>query len=256
MCTPTFAPSTPVQAPTRYAAPSACGKHALFATATCARRRRARLRMGLDGGGSGAGPDEMTCGDALREWMGARDRGEAPRDHASCAARRVDVLFVGRDNRAASVAAEAIFTDLCTRRALDCFSSHSAGTRVGRDGALPDSRFVEALRYRRGLDVSRRMACSLDKSDLESYSLIVCMDEHTRSEMLYMLADEEGRFSDNQEERIVVLSEYCSEPKLRAMQFRPGKYQRDGVNFVISALVDACNGLLASLIESPPIPQS
>lgn len=112
---------------------------------------------------------------------------------------------------------------------------------------------VEALRYKRGLDVSRKMACALHKTDLESYSLVVCMDEQTRSEVLYMVADKEGRFHDDHERRIVVLSSYCSDPKLRSMQFRSGHYPKDAMNFLLAALVDACNGLLASLIESPPL---
>lgn len=199
---------------------------------------------------------EVTCGDAFREWIVARDRGEAPRDKTACASGRVDVLFVGRDNSTTSVAAEAIFTDLCARRQLSCFASHSVGTKVQREGEGPDWRFIEALRIKRGLDVSRKLACKLDKGDLESYSLIVCMDEHTRSELLYMVADEEGRFSEEQEERIVVLSAYCSEPKLKSMQFRAGSYSRDAMNFLIAALVDACNGLLASLIEELPMPQT
>lgn len=203
--------------------------------------------------------DDMTVGDAFREWLHARESGETPTGNPSersCASKRVDVLFVGRHNLTTSVAAEAIFTDLCRRRALDCFSCHSAGTRVKREGEGPDWGFVEGLRYKRGLDVSRKMACALDRNDLESYSLVVCMDEGVKSEVLYMVTDEQGRFGEELEERIVVLSEYCSEPRLRRMQFKSGKYPKDSLNFLLSAIVDACNGLLAALIESPPLAQS
>ena len=197
----------------------------------------------------------MTCGDALREWIIARDKGETPLDTTACASGRVDVLFVGRDNETTSVAAEAIFTDLCSRRELHCFACHSAGTRVEREGKTPHPRFVEALKFKKRLDVSRKMACKLDRGDLESYALVVCMDEQTRSEVLYMVADEEGRFGEENEEKIVVLSQYCSEPRLRAMQFRSGTYSKDAMNLLISAMVDACHGLLNELIESPPLPQ-
>lgn len=214
------------------------------------------LRMGPDGGDTPRHPkDDITCGDILREWIKARDAGEAALDHASCAPSRVAVLFVGRDNHTVSVAAEAIFTHLCSRRKLDCFSSHSAGTRVSRDGRLADGAFVNAL-WARGIDVGRKMACSVHRCDVESYSLVVCMDEHTRSELLYMVTDEQGRFSEEQEKRIVVLSEYCSKPALRAMQFQSGEYARETVDQVIGMLTDACHGLLAALIENPPIPQS
>lgn len=200
-------------------------------------------------------PDPVTCGDALREWLVARDNGNAPLDVTACAAARVDVLFVGRDNETTSVAAEAIFTDLCRRRDLHCIACHSVGTRVHREGKAPHPRFVEALRFKKRLDVSRKMACRLDRADLDSYALVVCMDEHTRSEVLYMVADDEGRFEEESEEKIVVLSQYCSEPRLRAMQFRSGEYSKDAMNFLIAALVDACHGLLNDLIESPRIPQ-
>ncbi|KAI0565289.1 Phosphotyrosine protein phosphatase I [Gracilaria domingensis] len=203
---------------------------------------------------------DFTTGDAFREWILARDRGETAHEasdaQSSCAASRVAVLFVGRDNSTVSAAAEAIFTDLCLRRELDCFSCHSAGTRVKVEGQLPDHGFIEALRFKRGLDMSRKMACALDKNDLESYNLIVCMDEHVRSELLFMVTDDEGRYNDAIEERIVSLSSYCSNPKLRQMQFRSGKYSPDAINLVVAALVDACNGLLVSLIESPRVPPS
>eukprot|EP00737_Agarophyton_chilense_P002966 gb/GEZJ01003429.1/.p1 GENE.gb/GEZJ01003429.1/~~gb/GEZJ01003429.1/.p1 ORF type:complete len:251 (+),score=18.64 gb/GEZJ01003429.1/:229-981(+) len=203
---------------------------------------------------------DFTTGDAFREWILARDRGETAHEtsnaHYSCAASRVAVLFVGRDNSTVSAAAEAIFTDLCSRRALDCFSCHSAGTKVEVEGAFPDHHFIEALRFKRGLDISRKMACALDKSDLESYNLIVCMDEQVRSELLYMFTDDEGRYNEAMEERIVSLSSYFSNPKLRTIQFRSGKYSPDAMNLMLAALVDACNGLLASLIEWPPVPPS
>ncbi|PXF48303.1 hypothetical protein BWQ96_01992 [Gracilariopsis chorda] len=202
----------------------------------------------------------FTTGDAFREWILARDRGETAREashaHSSCAASRVAVLFVGDDNSTVSAAAEAIFTDMCSRRALDCFSCHSVGTGVKLEGEPPDQSFIEALRFKRGLDISRKMACALDKSDLESYNLVVCMTESVRSKLLYMVADKEGKHNDAAEDSIVVLSSYCLNPELRSMQFRSGKHSPDALNLVIAALVDACNGLLVSLIESPPIPPS
>lgn len=211
----------------------------------------------MDGSG---GLDEMTCRDAFREWIVARDQGEvandAPDEHLSCAASSVDVLFVGKDNSTVSVAAEAIFTDLCEKHALHCFSSHSAGTCVGIEGELPDRTFIDALRSKRGLDISRKMACTVDKTDLESYSLVVCMDEATRSELLYMVADEEGRYNDAEEKRFVVLSSYCTDPKLQAMQFKSGRYARDTMNMLLSALVDSCDGLLMWLMENPPMLQT
>lgn len=216
--------------------------------------RHARIVCNLDAGDQGG---DMTCGDAFREWIVARDKGEGaqdPSDSRSCAGSRLDILFVGTDNNTVSAAAEAIFTDLCTRRALDCFSCHSVGTRVEREGEPPDWSFVEALRMKRGLDIGRKMSCALDKGDLESYGLVVCMDDAIRSELLYMLVDDEGKYNDAEEDRFVLLSSYCANPKLKSLQFKSGKCGRTEMNFMLSALVDACNGLLVSLIESPPVP--
>lgn len=202
-------------------------------------------------------PSELTPNAALREWLRARELSPAPtgppRSH-SCGAGRVSVLFVGRDNTTTSAAAEAIFTDLCKRRDLQCFSSHSAGTRVEGEqvGKPPHWMFVEALRYKRGLDLNGKMACPVETSDLESYTVVVCMDEQTRSEVLYMMAETGKGYGEEDEQRVVVLGEYCGD-RLKGVQFRSGGYGKSDLNFVVSAMVDACNGLLKRLIESPPI---
>lgn len=219
------------------------------------RRKTARVSLSLHD--TSQSNDDITCGDAIREWIVARDKGELAKDspdaRSSCAPGRVGVLFVGQDNTTLSATAEAIFTDLCERRALDCFSCHSVGISA-REGEPPDKNFVEALRFKRGLDMSRKMACLFHKHDLDSYNLVVCMDEHTRSELLYMGADHEGRFNDSEEEKVVVLSTYCSNPRLQSIQLKSCPCSRDEMNFLISAMIDACNGLLMSLIESPPMP--
>lgn len=196
--------------------------------------------------------ESMTAGDAMREWRKARDEGRVPRGPDGRAQpERIDVLFVGRDNSTVSVAAEAIFTDLCERRGLHAIACHSAGIRVDVQGQKPDRDFCDALRMKRKLDISRHMATRIDRSDLESYSHIICMCEKTRSELLYMLADERGKHSDDVEEKFVVLSNYCSEPRLQSAQFRAGRYSNQSLNLLLAALVDACNGLLMALLEPP-----
>lgn len=49
--------------------------------------------------------------------------------------------------------------------------------------------------------------------------------------------------------KLVVLSSYCSHEELRKMRFRDGKYSPDGLNRLLSAMVDACSGLLSSIMQ-------
>jgi hypothetical protein len=81
--------------------------------------------------------------------------------------------------------------------------------------------------------------------------LPITADEATRSELLYMMADESGRHSTEVEVKFVTLSSYCSQEILRSAQIRDGKYSRDGLNKLLSMLIDACGGLLTALLEPP-----
>jgi protein-tyrosine-phosphatase len=158
-----------------------------------------------------------------------------------------------------SVAAEAIFRDLVRRRTLGQktdasairFSSHSAGTRVGTQGATPNPSFVEALHFKRQLDVSSHLSVSLSSADVETYDLVVCTDESTRSEVLCEFASgRDGRHSVDIEKKFVVLSQYCQGALRDKVVFRDGRYERSSLNTLLSALIDACTGLLTSLLES------
>mmetsp|Transcript_13460 Transcript_13460/g.29186 ORF Transcript_13460/g.29186 Transcript_13460/m.29186 type:complete len:203 (+) Transcript_13460:105-713(+) len=130
----------------------------------------------------------VTVGDAVREWIAANERSEAPKDAVTSeSGGRVSVLFVDLDNRSVSVAAEAIFVDLVERRGLQekifCYSAGVDATV----GAPVDSRFQEALMFRRKLDISAHSAVEFEPQDLSSYDLVVCMDERTRSQIIYMV---------------------------------------------------------------------
>jgi Low molecular weight phosphotyrosine protein phosphatase len=152
------------------------------------RPRRFRIRTqildsakpptGADGGNPARGEsrdDEMTVGDALRAWSKARDAGQTP-GRTPPRKKSIGVLFVGKDNSSVTVAAEAIFSDMVTRRASPSVRifCYSAGTRVEMEGAAPDPMFIEGLHFKRGLDVSSHAAASVSVTDLETYDLIVC----------------------------------------------------------------------------------
>lgn len=66
-----------------------------------------------------------------------------------------------------------------------------------------------------------------------------------------MTADGDGSIDEAVEAKFAVISSYCSQDKLRSMQFTDGKYTRDKLNFMISGLTDACSGLLGSLLDAP-----
>lgn len=141
-------------------------------------RRRRRCICAASSPPDEAGPPDasnLTVGEALRRWTQARDAGITPTEPSAGAKRSISVLFVGRTNCRVSVAAQALFSDLVIRRRPSVqIVSHSAGTRVELDGAAPDPAFIEALRFKRSIDISSHTSCKLTVADLESADLVVC----------------------------------------------------------------------------------
>lgn len=224
-------------------------------TRACQPQRRCRVRMREDYASDSAGsnPNPVTVGDALRAWSRARDAGKTPTERNLASKKSMGVLFVDRDNVSVGVVMEAVFTDLVRRRAPNLhIYCHSAGTKVSGFRA-PDPLVVEALKFKRGIDVSSHTSCQVTLSDLQSFDLIVCSDEATRSQVLFMTSDGKGTISLGIESKFVVLSSYCSQERLRALQFKDGKYSRDKLNFTVSAVIDACTGLLSSLLDAPSL---
>uniref|UniRef100_A0A7S1XIV5 Phosphotyrosine protein phosphatase I domain-containing protein n=1 Tax=Erythrolobus australicus TaxID=1077150 RepID=A0A7S1XIV5_9RHOD len=195
--------------------------------------------------------EEVTVGDAVRQWMLANERAQSSEQvKEKQRSPKLSVLFVDVDNRSVSVVAEAVFADLVQRRGLEeKVSCYSAGVDV-TVGAPADARFVEALMFRRKLDVSGHSAIEFEPQDVSSYDLIVCMDERTRSQVIYMTAAPDGKHDVQVEEKIRLLSSYCMDDRLRSMQFPTNsQYSREALKLVMSAVVDACGGLLRALIE-------
>jgi protein-tyrosine-phosphatase len=223
---------------------------------TCQPKRRALVRMSENfvsgGGGAESEPSPLTVSDALRAWSRAREAGITPTEENSAEKNSIGVLFLDRDNVSVGVVMEAIFSDLVSRRAPKLhIYCHSAGTRVN-GFRTPDPAVTEALKFKRGIDVSSHTSCQLTLSDLESFDLIVCSDEATRSEALLMTTDGNGTISLDLESKFVVISSYCSQERLRATQFKDGKYSKAyELNFLLSGIIDACTGLLSSLLDAP-----
>ncbi|KAA8491573.1 hypothetical protein FVE85_2588 [Porphyridium purpureum] len=202
-----------------------------------------------------AGAGSLTVSEALQEWRGAdaasveqRQKGEQ-REKARGAkeSRERKILFVDEFNLRISVVAEAMFTDLCVRRGIEArFFSYSAGTKA-TVGAAPDADFINALWFRRKLDISNHLAVEFEPQDLDSYDLVVVPSEAVKSQILYMLAPD-GMHDTACESKIRVLSSYASGP-LRNKQWPDRQYSRESLKFLMSSLVDVLTQLLFTLLE-------
>lgn len=118
--------------------------------------------------------DNLTVADALRRWTQAKEAGAIPHDLST--EKMYSVLFVGNDNSTVSVAAEAIFADLVRRRLpmrVD-IRTRSAGISSASEGSMPDPMFIEALQFKRKLDVSLHTGRKLLTSDIGSHDIVVC----------------------------------------------------------------------------------
>mmetsp|Transcript_20784 Transcript_20784/g.30185 ORF Transcript_20784/g.30185 Transcript_20784/m.30185 type:complete len:175 (-) Transcript_20784:855-1379(-) len=134
----------------------------------------------------GSGP-EMTAGDALRAWESAQRVGQTPKEDEEV--RLPDdkvfrILFVCRDNLTTSVVAEAILKDLIERRQYTKYIEvESAGYQV-IPGRNPPEEFVNAMKFRRKLDIGIHQARRLVPADVDKYQLINCMDTKSRNNIL------------------------------------------------------------------------
>ncbi len=84
------------------------------------------------------------------------------------------VLFVCTGNICRSPTAEGVFRHFAAQANLDA-ETDSAGTRGFHFGARPDTRSVKAAAAR-GIDLSGQRARKVEKTDFETFDLIVALD--------------------------------------------------------------------------------
>ena len=218
---------------------------------------------------------QLFVGDVVGEWLQARDKGDTPQERGRrirtdrAGRKLVTVLFCDRDNRSSSVIAETVFSMMVEERNLQGrIRCSSAGTHVskgtsginlletggiaepGENGLLVQSCVVEELRHQWKADVGRRMAVGLDCEDLTGYNYVCCLDEATRSHVLYSLADTEGRIPDDMGGRINVLSAYAKNRKWRSAQWSGrGQHSKQAVKVLCKGIADACEGLLDFIVQ-------
>lgn len=152
---------------------------------------------------------------------------------------RWNVLFVCLGNICRSPAAEIVFRQMIedTGRA-DAFMIDSAGTIGDHHGEPPDSRMTSALE-RHGYRVSG-LSRKIKASDLESFDLIVTMDESNMADVRHL--DPNGTFHS----KIRPLVGFCMDhDELRV----PDPYYggQRGFEHVIELLEDGCRGILKEL---------
>ncbi|GAB0495084.1 hypothetical protein MMPV_006381 [Pyropia vietnamensis] len=212
-----------------------------------------------DGDDAAADPSPLTVDAALSEWALARSRGETPSDVSSTSpnggggggGRPYTILFVDTYNTCTSVAAEAVFGDLLSRRSIppSAVAVFSAGTRAVT-GAPPCVAVADGLAFRRRLRVADHAAVRLAAGDVGAYDLLVVADEATRTAVVSLAAGADGVHEEAVEAKVVLLSDFCGEPRLRGKGLGGRDPTRpDVVRFLLSTVVDACVGLLAHVLE-------
>lgn len=117
----------------------------------------------------------------------------------------------------------------------------SAGTGGYHIGAPPDRRMAAAA-LGRGITLKGR-ARQFQKSDFETFDLILVMDRENYQDILYL--DPDGKYGD----KVRLMCDFASHHSEREV---PDPYYGgpEGFNQVIDLLLDACDGLLQHVIKT------
>lgn len=159
------------------------------------------------------------------------------------------ILFVCLGNICRSPAAENIMNYLLAQANLRdgcadaggvqiiCDSAGTAGYHIGKP---PDQRMTIAAASQLGIKL-RGQARQFKKSDFEAFDLILAMDWENYQDILSL--DQVGQYRD----KVRLMCDFCSNHTTKEV---PDPYYGgpEGFNQVIELLVDACNGLLKSLV--------
>ncbi|MDY6782060.1 MAG: low molecular weight protein-tyrosine-phosphatase [Cyanobacteriota bacterium] len=146
------------------------------------------------------------------------------------------ILFVCLGNICRSPSAENIMNHLIDGAALsDRIVCDSAGTSSYHIGSPPDRRMQAAAKQRDILLKGEARQFIVD--DFERFDLIVAMDGENYRDILAL--DREGKFRS----KVRMMCEFATEHGDRDV---PDPYYggKEGFNYVIDLLLDACEGLL------------
>lgn len=152
------------------------------------------------------------------------------------------LLFVCLGNICRSPSAENIMNYLVEKEGLkDKIECDSAGTSSYHIGENPDSR-MRAAASKRGIKLvgkSRR----IEPFDLEHFDLILAMDKSNYHDILSL--DPKGIYKD----KVKLICDFATKHNDQEV---PDPYYggRDGFDYVINLLLDACEGLLKEIKSS------
>lgn len=116
----------------------------------------------------------------------------------------------------------------------------SAGTSSYHIGSPPDRR-MQAAAKQRGILLQGR-ARQFEREDFEAFDLIVAMDRENYRDILFWDAQEKYR------SKVRLMCEFATQHSDRDV---PDPYYggKDGFDYVIDLLLDACEGLLQHIIS-------
>jgi protein-tyrosine phosphatase len=149
------------------------------------------------------------------------------------------LLFVCLGNICRSPSAENIMNYLIEKEGLtNQITCDSAGTSSYHVGAPPDSRMRAAAR-KRGIEL-KGAARQIEPWDMEYFDLILAMDKSNYSSILDL--DSQGIY----QEKVKLICDFATKYDDQEV---PDPYYggRDGFEYVIDLLMDACEGLLKSM---------
>lgn len=151
------------------------------------------------------------------------------------------ILFVCLGNICRSPAAEGILRSMAKQKGLDSmFEIDSAGTYGGHAGNLPDSRMREAA-SKRGYKLDHRSR-RIVPADFDNFDLILTMDDSNYEKVCRMAPDPESL------QKVERMTDYCVRFDVDHV---PDPYYegRDGFEYVLDILEDACGNLLGKLAQ-------
>ncbi|MCD8488620.1 MAG: low molecular weight phosphotyrosine protein phosphatase [Desertifilum sp.] len=151
------------------------------------------------------------------------------------------LLFVCLGNICRSPSAENIMNHLIAQQGLgDRILCDSAGTSSYHVGSPPDRRMTAAASMR-GIAL-KGQARQFSKADFAAFDLILAMDRENYHNILALAP------SDRDRHKVRLMCDFCTRFTLQEV---PDPYYGgpEGFNTVIDLLLDACEGLLAFVLQ-------
>lgn len=157
------------------------------------------------------------------------------------------VTFVCMGNICRSPTAHGVFRDRVARAGLaEWVRVESAGTHGWHEGAPPDARSQQHA-ARRGYDLSDLRSRPLKHDDFLRADLLLVMDDDNE-------AVARSRCPDEHRHKLRRLTEFCRHHRSPVV---PDPYAGGAAGFehVLDLIEDACEGLLAHVVEQLPSPR-